>query len=153
MSMIRDLRIAWPLHKEQALAAFALFKSYCAIPLPAVPGMDTPSRLALRIFYKGCTVEECAAREYLYRWHLAILNQFSILVSMADSMSPLILLANVTDLEWGILRSPTSRVAQSASRLCLRMVPAHSFLTLGVNHKHRTPPLARRQHDMGYSAR
>ena len=38
---------------------------------PRVPGMDTVIRLAHRIS-RGHTVDEAAAREYVYRWHLAI---------------------------------------------------------------------------------
>lgn len=54
-----------------ATQALSLFKSYCAGQLPRVPGMATGDRLAVRI-HAGKTVEEAAAREYLYRWQLAI---------------------------------------------------------------------------------
>ncbi len=33
--------------------------------------MDTVYRLALRLYY-GRSVQDAAAREYLYRWHLAL---------------------------------------------------------------------------------
>jgi hypothetical protein len=73
MSTIRDLRQAWPLHRDAAQAAFTLFRSYCSQPMPRVPGMDTAARMALRFFYgRAASIEECAAREYIYRWHLAI---------------------------------------------------------------------------------
>lgn len=59
-------------HGADAQAAFALHHSYCGGMLPArVPGMDTVIRLAWRIEC-GRSVEEAAAREYLYRWSLAI---------------------------------------------------------------------------------
>lgn len=56
---------------DGARTALALFKSYCAEQLPRVPGMATGDRLAIRI-HAGRSVEEAAAREYLYRWNLAI---------------------------------------------------------------------------------
>lgn len=60
-----------PLTVGHARAALTLFKSYCSAPLPRVPGIATGDRLAIRI-HAGKTVEEAAAREYLYRWQLAI---------------------------------------------------------------------------------
>lgn len=51
--------------------AVALFRSYCVEGLPRVPGMATADRLAIRI-HSGHTAEEAAAKEYLYRWNLAI---------------------------------------------------------------------------------
>lgn len=57
---------------EQAKLALVLFKAYLAAPLPRVPRMAAGDRLAIRID-AGRTVEEAAAREYLYRWELAIL--------------------------------------------------------------------------------
>lgn len=66
------LRKAWPIHKVGAEAAFNLFDSYCADGYRRrVPGMGTTERLAVRL-YCGRTVEEAAAREYLYRWNLAV---------------------------------------------------------------------------------
>lgn len=63
---------AYDKHRAAAHEAFALYKSYCGgIVPPRVPGMDTVIRLAWRIEC-GRTVEEAAAREYLYRWSLAI---------------------------------------------------------------------------------
>jgi hypothetical protein len=59
-------------HKDAAHHALNLYRSYCGgqIP-PRVPGMDTVIRLAWRLAH-GRTVEEAAAREYVYRWNLAI---------------------------------------------------------------------------------
>jgi len=63
---------AFRAHKDEAIAAFGLYRSYCGgTTLPRVPGMDTYDRLALRIA-NGKTVEQAAACEYAYRWHLAI---------------------------------------------------------------------------------
>lgn len=60
-------------HNLPAQYALHLFRGMCAGKLPPrVPGMDTLIRLAWRIEC-GRTAEEAAAREYLYRWDLAIL--------------------------------------------------------------------------------
>ena len=59
-------------HRDAALQAFALYRAHCNGAVPSrVPGMDTVIRLAWRIEC-GRTVEDAAAREYLYRWNLAI---------------------------------------------------------------------------------
>ncbi len=66
------LRAAWPVHKVDAIKARDLFDSWCSDTMRRrVPGMGTTERLAVRL-YLGRTVEEAAAREYLYRWSLAI---------------------------------------------------------------------------------
>jgi len=67
-----NARAAYSKHKEAAAEAHAIYRRYCGgkVP-PRVPGMDTVIRLALRI-ENGRSIEEAAAREYLYRWHLAI---------------------------------------------------------------------------------
>lgn len=67
------VRSAWPKHRDAAMQALSLFHSYCdsKASVPRVPGMDTALRLAVRID-RGATVEQAAAREYLYRWNLAI---------------------------------------------------------------------------------
>lgn len=62
---------AYQTHRVDAEKALALFRSYCDFPIPRVPGMDTAIRLAWRIA-NGRTVEEAAAREYAYRFKLAI---------------------------------------------------------------------------------
>ena len=41
--------------------------------MPRVPGMDIVIRLAVRID-QGRTIAEAAAREYLYRWNLALIS-------------------------------------------------------------------------------
>lgn len=58
-------------HKDLALEALALFRSYVASDLPRVPGMDTIIRLAWRIEC-GRDPVSAAAREYLYRWNIAL---------------------------------------------------------------------------------
>lgn len=71
-SIVQDLREAWPIHAEGARQAYAAFIDHCDGVSPGrVPGMDTESRLALRLYY-GRSIEEAAAREYLYRWELAL---------------------------------------------------------------------------------
>jgi hypothetical protein len=65
------VREAHLLHAAEAQEAYELFATYCAGPMPRVPGMATTLRLAVRI-QQGRTIGEAAAREYLYRWHLAL---------------------------------------------------------------------------------
>ena len=62
---------AYQFHRRAAEDALTLFRKYCGCVLPRVPGMGTVIRLAFRI-HCGRTVEEAAAREYVYRWSLAI---------------------------------------------------------------------------------
>lgn len=72
MTITETLRRAWPLHKADAKTAFDLFDSWCSDGMRRrVPGMGTTERLAIRL-YLGKSIEEAAAREYLYRWSLAI---------------------------------------------------------------------------------
>jgi hypothetical protein len=61
---------AYQAHKENAERAYALFLAHYP-KAPRVPGCDTVIRLAWRIEC-GRTPEEAAAREYVYRWHLAV---------------------------------------------------------------------------------
>jgi hypothetical protein len=72
MGIFQDAANAFKAHSVEAREAFGIYRSYCGgkVP-PRVPGMDTYDRLAYRISL-GRTVEEAAAREYLYRWSLAI---------------------------------------------------------------------------------
>ncbi len=70
-SLLSRYAVAYQTYKEEAGQAHQLLKSWCAWPLPRVPGMDTVIRLAWRMAH-GRTIEEAAAREYVYRWHLAI---------------------------------------------------------------------------------
>ena len=57
---------------KEAVAAFDLLYSWIdADRWTRGPGMDTHSRLAVRCWL-GHDVEEAAAREYLYRWNLAL---------------------------------------------------------------------------------
>lgn len=59
-------------HKAAAAQAYRLFVDHCGgIAPPRVPGMGTAIRLAWRIEC-GRTIEQAAAREYVYRWHLAV---------------------------------------------------------------------------------
>lgn len=62
---------AYVAHRAEAEQALAIFRGYCALPLPRVPGMDTVIRLAWRIEC-GHDVLTAAAREYVYRWQLAV---------------------------------------------------------------------------------
>lgn len=71
MSMVQDWRKAMPIFGESAKAAYKTLRAWCD-PWPgAAPGMDTVSRLALRMFY-GKTAEQAVVGEYLYRWNLAL---------------------------------------------------------------------------------
>lgn len=67
----REIMDCYRDNMADAHAAYALFVShYCnGVAPPRVPGMDTAIRLAVRIAM-GRTLEQAAAREYLYRWHL-----------------------------------------------------------------------------------
>ena len=62
---------AYKQYKPEAFEALALFRNMCSNSIPRVPGMDTVIRLAWRISC-GRSVEEAAAREYRYRWALAL---------------------------------------------------------------------------------
>ena len=68
--MANQFMRAFEAHKHEAEKAFALFRSYYP-DAPRVPGMDTVIRMAWRLGH-GKTVEQAAAREYVYRWELAI---------------------------------------------------------------------------------
>jgi hypothetical protein len=72
MAIMQEARAAFNAHNLSAEIAYSIYRSYCGgtVP-PRVPGMDTVIRLAMRIA-NGATVHEAAAREYVYRWHLAI---------------------------------------------------------------------------------
>lgn len=72
MSINDDALAAYETHKDAALDAFMIYRGYCeGREPPRVSGMSTSVRLAYRISL-GRTVEEAAAREYAYRWFLAI---------------------------------------------------------------------------------
>lgn len=73
MTMVRDWRaaLADPDTARVARTAMGMFKGYCHKGIGPAPGMDTFSRLALRVHY-GRTAEQAACREYLYRWNLAL---------------------------------------------------------------------------------
>lgn len=72
-TLIQDVRaaLANPDIVRAASEARAMVAQWC--DLPRLPGMDTHTRLAVRI-YHGRTVEQAAAREYLYRWSLPLLQ-------------------------------------------------------------------------------
>lgn len=57
-------------NKPAAHAALSIFQQF-APKANHIPGMDTAIRLAWRIAC-GRTEAEAAAREYLYRWRLAL---------------------------------------------------------------------------------
>lgn len=72
MGILQEAAAAFKAHSSEARAAFGVYREYCGGKAPPrVPGMDTYDRLALRIAH-GRTIEESAAREYLYRWNLAV---------------------------------------------------------------------------------
>ena len=72
MSLSGSVKQAWRQHKAAASTAFAVYASYCGgVPPPRVPGISTALRLAVRL-QQGRSIEEAAAREYLYRWRLAL---------------------------------------------------------------------------------
>lgn len=58
-------------HEDEAAQAFIALRKMTTKRLPRVPGMDTLIRLAWRIEC-GRSVQEAAAREYMYRWNLAL---------------------------------------------------------------------------------
>lgn len=67
-------QLTWELHQKRAIYAFMLFRLMCRPDLPAIPGADTPLRLASLIEH-GLHPEEAAGREYLHRWNLALTSQ------------------------------------------------------------------------------
>ena len=71
---------------KAANAAYALLVSdfYNGERPSRVPGMGTIVRLAIRI-EDGASVEQAAAREYLYRWNLAAQMDAPGLASCGDS--------------------------------------------------------------------
>lgn len=72
MGFLKEAIAAYDAHRDEAHDAYAIYKTYCGgSPPPRVPGMDTVIRLAHRISL-GYSPVESAAREYVYRWHLAI---------------------------------------------------------------------------------
>jgi hypothetical protein len=71
MSLVQDARNAHALHGFKAWQLYQTYKTWWSGPVPRGPGMDTITRLALRLYY-GRTPAEALAREYLYRWGLAI---------------------------------------------------------------------------------
>ena len=69
MGVLASIKKAWPLRRPEAEVALDLLHAWGSYP--RVPGMDTVLRLAVRIDC-GRSPEEAAAREYLYRWDLAL---------------------------------------------------------------------------------
>lgn len=74
MGLVETIRAAHacPDTMAKAQEALTMVQQWCATP--RMPGADTITRLAYRI-HLGMTVQEAAAREYCYRWHLP-LNQW-----------------------------------------------------------------------------
>ena len=66
----RYMAVAWETHGPAAEQSLDILKTY-APNLPRVPGCDTALRLAVRI-ENGRTPVEAAAKEYAYRWRLAL---------------------------------------------------------------------------------
>lgn len=69
MSVLEQIRLAWPKRQVEAVTAMDLLQTWG--DFPRVPGMDTVIRLAVRIEF-GQSLEQAAAREYCYRWELAL---------------------------------------------------------------------------------
>lgn len=69
MGVLASINKAWPLWRPEAEAALDLLHAWGSFP--RVPGIATVLRLAVRIDC-GRSPEEAAAREYLYRWELAL---------------------------------------------------------------------------------
>jgi len=67
---MHEFLAAFERYKEEAQRAYEIFLSYY-LNAPRVPGCSTVIRLAWRIKH-GATIEESAAREYVYRWELAV---------------------------------------------------------------------------------
>lgn len=70
MTLPASYQRAWTNHGLAACAAYDLLQTM-AENLPRIPGMDTRLRLAVRL-EAGHSVETAAAREYAYRWRLAL---------------------------------------------------------------------------------
>ena len=62
---------AYERHRTRAVQAYQAFRDLCDFEPPRVPGMETPVRMAVRLD-NGHTVETAAAREFAYRWGLAL---------------------------------------------------------------------------------
>ncbi|RWO06329.1 MAG: hypothetical protein EOS07_22080 [Mesorhizobium sp.] len=72
-SLIEITRESMAARADDAALAYTAFVRMCGDVRPIrVPGMDTVCRLAVRLHTKGYSVQEAAAREYVYRWHLAL---------------------------------------------------------------------------------
>ena len=65
------MRRAWAKHALAAGESYQAFVALCGDAPCRVPGMDTVLRLAVRLD-NGHDIESAAAREYLYRWNLAL---------------------------------------------------------------------------------
>ncbi len=87
MSFVDQVKAAHKAHGKEAQEELKLLRSWYAHPMTRVPGMDTAIRLALRISL-GRTIEEAAAKEYVYRWHLAIKATDQVVGSHFDGMRP-----------------------------------------------------------------
>lgn len=69
--LVDFLRQSFKDNREAIEEACALFAAMLTGPVRKVPGADTATRMAERIGH-GKTPEQAAAREYLYRWRLAL---------------------------------------------------------------------------------
>lgn len=70
MNLVDEVRAAWAAHRPDAERAYEIAASFCP-NMPRLPGCDTALRLAHYI-YHGLSVEQAAAREYRYRWMVAL---------------------------------------------------------------------------------
>lgn len=71
-SLVQRVReaVADPAIVAQARVALGMVQSWCD-SVTRLPGCGTLERLCVRIA-DGMTVEQAAAREYAYRWHLPL---------------------------------------------------------------------------------
>ncbi|AFU87872.1 hypothetical protein CcrColossus_gp002 [Caulobacter phage CcrColossus] len=71
LTLVQFLRYVQNDRANDIKQACELFAAMIVGPLRKVPGADTATRMAERIGH-GRTPEQAAAREYLYRWRLAL---------------------------------------------------------------------------------
>lgn len=73
LTRLDALRYAAEDHRAAILDACERARAFMAADLPRVPGASMDWRMAERIGLAGMTPERAAAREYAYRWALALI--------------------------------------------------------------------------------
>lgn len=68
---MNDIMQAYNDRREEAHLAYEEFVAMVGHQMPRVPGCGTAIRLAWRM-HLGATREQAVAREYMYRWSLAL---------------------------------------------------------------------------------